>query len=495
MAPEKKTPAIMLQGTASNAGKSLLCAGICRALRNQGIRVAPFKAQNMSLNSFVTPDGGEIGRAQALQARACGLEPDVRMNPVLLKPNTQTGSQVLVLGKPVGNMEARTYYTHKQKLFSSVAASYDALAQECDVIVLEGAGSPAEVNLKAHDIVNMRMAAYAQAEVLLVADIDRGGAFAALVGTMACLEPDEQARVRGLILNKFRGDASLLQEALEFTTDRTGKPFYGIMPHLGNHGLPEEDSVSFKEGHDDATGKEQQRVVLACLDFPRISNFTDLDALRLEPDVEIRLIRGLGDLEVPPDAVLLPGSKSTMADLAWLRANGLDMRILELAGNGVEIVGVCGGLQMLGQRLLDPDGVESDLTECPGLGLLALDTALAGSKILEQSSLLHLRSGIEVRGYEIHHGESRIADALNTEAAFDKAGWQNRTGAVWGTYLHGLFDTDTFRRWWINELRVRKGFEPRANGVAYSIEPALDSLARAIREHLDWQGICALLGI
>ncbi len=490
-----KTPAIMLQGTASNAGKSLLCAGICRALRDQGVRVAPFKAQNMSLNSFVTPDGAEIGRAQALQARACGLEPDARMNPVLLKPNSLTGSQVLVLGKPVANMEAREYYAHKQKLFSAVSTAYDTLASEYDVIVLEGAGSPAEVNLKAHDIVNMRMAAYARAEVLLVTDIDRGGAFAALVGTMACLEPDEQAMIRGFILNKFRGDASLLQDALDFTTDRTGKPFYGIMPHLGNHGLPEEDSVSFKEGRCAATDKEPQRVVVACLDFPRISNFTDLDALLLEPDVEIRLVRALRDLEVPPDAVLLPGSKSTMADLAWLRGNGLETRILEFAGRGVEIVGICGGLQMLGQRILDPDCVESERTECPGLGLIALDTVLAGNKTLEQSTLRHLRSGCEVRGYEIHHGESRIADTRATESAFDRAGWQNQEGNVWGTYLHGLFDTDAFRRWWINELRVRKGFEPRAGGVSYSIEPGLDSLARAIREHLDWQGICALLGL
>lgn len=485
----------MLQGTASNAGKSLLCAGLCRALRNEGVRVAPFKAQNMSLNSFVTPDGAEIGRAQALQARACGLEPDAGMNPVLLKPNSQTGSQVLVLGKPVANMKAREYYERKQSLFASVCDAYDTLARSYDVLVLEGAGSPAEVNLKAHDIVNMRMAAYARAEVLLVADIDRGGAFAALIGTMECLEPDEKALVRGFILNKFRGDASLLEDALEFTTERTGKPFYGIMPHLGNHGLPEEDSVSFKEGTPDASGKDPQRVVVACLDFPRISNFTDLDALRQETDVEIHLVRQLDDLAERPDAVLLPGSKSTMADLAWMRTCGLDVRIRELAAQGMEVAGICGGLQMLGRRILDPHGLESGLKECSGLELLALETVLAGAKTLEQTTLRHLRSGYEVRGYEIHHGGSRIVDDAHTAAAFDKAGWQNSAGNVWGTYLHGLFDTDAFRRWWINRLRQRKGFAPRATGARYCIEPALDSLAEAVREHLDWQAVRALLGL
>ena len=339
------------------------------------------------------------------------------------------------------------------------------------------------------------MAAYARAKVLLVTDIDRGGAFAALIGTMECLEPDEKALVQGFILNKFRGDPSLLQEALDFTTARTHKPFYGIMPHLGNHGLPEEDSVSFKESSGSVSGKDPQRVVIACLDLPRISNFTDLDALRLEPDVEIRLVRGPDDLAERPDAVLLPGSKSTMADLDWVRRLGLDRRIIELAAQGVEIVGICGGLQMLGERVLDPQGVESDLKECPGLGLLSLDTSLAGTKTLEQSTLRHLRSGEEVRGYEIHHGESRIVDSTRTEPAFSKAGWQNSQGTVWGTYLHGLFDTDAFRRWWINTLRQRKGLSPKESGVHYSIETALDSLAEAVREHLDWQGIRALLGL
>ncbi len=493
-------PAIMFQGTSSNAGKSVLAAGFCRMLLQDGYRPAPFKSQNMSLNSYVTLDGGEMGRAQVTQAQACGLEPDVRMNPVLLKPSSDVGSQVLVMGRPVGVMRVREYVEYKPRAFDAARKAYDELAAEHDVMVLEGAGSPAEINLKAHDIVNMRMAEYAGAHVLLVGDIDRGGVFASLVGTMELLDQWERDLVAGFVLNRFRGDPSLLDPALEMTTARTGKPFVGVVPHVVDLGLPEEDSVSFKQGLTASSREGEVRVVL--VDLPHISNFTDIDALASEPDVRCDVARTPRDLEgPPPDAVILPGSKNTIQDLLRLRESGIADRVLEFARTGTcEIVGICGGLQMLGKHLADPLGLESAEKQVPGLGLLPLRTELGRDKVLTRTTATHRPSGLTVRGYEIHHGSTRLLQELEGSGSpflVDEAGNPvgYASGLIWGTYLHGVFDDDVFRRWFVNRLRERKGKPPLGRSSSFSMEPALDRLADTMRANMDWKTVYSLLGL
>ena len=478
----------------------LLCAALCRILLQDGYAVAPFKAQNMSLNSFVDREGRELGRAQATQARACRLDPDARMNPVLLKPNSDTGSQVILLGRPVGSMNVAEYVQAKPALFQAAAAAYDELAEEHEVMVLEGAGSPAEINLKAHDIVNMRMAEHAGARVLLAGDIDRGGVFAALAGTMDLLAEWERGLVAGFVLNKFRGDPSLLAPALDALTRRTGRPFLGTVPFLPGLGLPEEDSVSFKNGVLDQGPAPERVVDVAFLDLPHVSNFTDLDALAGEPDARVRVVRRAADLG-QPHALILPGSKNVPGDLAHLRASGLADAVLALAAAGrTELVGLCGGLQMLGLSIADPHGLESGGETVPGLGLLAVDTALAADKTLTQARAVHLESGLELYGYEIHHGLTRPRDGAAADAGrrADGAaiGYAAPGGLVWGTYLHGAFDADPFRRWFLDRLRVRAGL-PALGGVqaAFDLEPALDRLADAVRASLDLGRIRALLGL
>jgi len=412
--PQRPTPALMLQGTTSNAGKSVLTAGICRLLARRGWNVAPFKAQNMSLNSGVTPDGAEMGRAQILQARACRLAPDVRMNPVLLKPTSDLGSQVIVLGRPVGVMRVREYIAYKPTAAAAVREAYASLAAGRDAMVIEGAGSPAEVNLKAHDIVNMAVARLAAAKVLLVADIDRGGAYAALAGTMDCLTEAERGLVAGYVLNRFRGDASLLAPANDFLRELTGLDVLGVVPHIEDLGLPEEDSVSFKEGAvlADAPPTDPDRLDIVLLDLPHVSNGTDADALTVEPDVTVRRVRRAEELG-RPDAIIVPGSRNTLGDLAALRAGGLADALAEaLAAGRTEIVGICAGLQMLGQRVDDPLGLESDRRQEAGLGMLPVVTALAAEKTLAVTEAVHVPSGLPLVGYEIHHGRSRAtADA------------------------------------------------------------------------------------
>ena len=515
------TPAIMIQGTCSNAGKSLLVAALCRILAEDGYNPAPFKAQNMALNSFVTEDGREIGRAQALQATACGRSPDSRMNPVLLKPSSDTGSQVLVMGRPVGHMRVQQYIAYKPTAWQAARDAYDSLAAEAGVMVIEGAGSPAEINLKAHDMVNMAMARHAQAPVLLVADIDRGGAFAALVGTMALLDQDEQAMVAGLVLNKFRGDASLLAPALDFTSARTGKDFLGVLPWLPGLNLPEEDSVSFRlygldnaHAHGaDTRSAHAPRLDIALIDLPHISNITDVDPLRGESDVALRLVRHVRELG-QPDMIILPGSKNTAGDLRHLQENGLAEAIADEAQrpDGARVLGICGGLQMLGESLGDPHGLESsDRVSLPGLGLLALHTELAPQKTLRQCRALDT-GGRNVCGYEIHHGVT-VASAAACRVALDDTatapcpalpclhdaqnravvGWTSANGRVWGTYLHGVLDEDSFRRHMLNDLRRRKGWEEVAEGTAYTLAPGLEKLARAVRENLDMAKVYALL--
>lgn len=498
--PRRKTPAIMFQGTGSNAGKSVLTAAMCRILHQDGYDVAPFKAQNMSLNSFVTRQGGEMGRAQVVQAQACRLEPDVCMNPILLKPNSDTGSQVILKGKVCGSMHFSEYTDRRQTMFEVVKESYDSLAAKHQVIVLEGAGSPAEINLKDRDIVNMNMARYADAPVLLVGDIDRGGVFASFVGTMELLCESERRQVAGFVINRFRGDQSFLTSALEYTLRHTGKPVLGIVPYLAQLGLPEEDSVSFKSGGFRQEMTAVDRVDVAVIDLPHISNFTDFDALSIEPDVHLRIVRSADELG-KPDALILPGSKNVLSDLDYLRHGGFAERIASLASNDCcEIVGICGGFQLLGRRISDPHAVESDGISRPGLGLLPIETVLAPQKITVQTRARHIPSRRELVGYEIHHGcTNALDDSLEIivrNSEDEMLGGSVHQGRVWGTYLHGVFDGDEFRRFFVDGLRRRRGWSAEGRIlVRYNLEPALDRLADVVRKAFDIKAIYRRIGL
>jgi adenosylcobyric acid synthase len=495
---KRPKPAIMFQGTSSNAGKSVLTAALCRILFEEGYCVAPFKAQNMSLNSFVTRTGGEMGRAQVVQAQACRLEPDVRMNPVLLKPSSDTGSQVIVMGEPIGNMDVDTYVEYKSKAFQASREAFDSLSQDYDVLVLEGAGSPGEVNLKSHDIVNMKMAQYASAPVLLVGDIDRGGVFASFVGTMEVLAEWERRMVAGFVVNRFRGQEDLLRSAFDYTEHHTGKPVLGTVPFIQPLGLPEEDSVTFKSGFFDDTSPSEESVEIAVIDLPHISNFTDFDAFRVEPDVRLRVIRSTDDLN-EPDAIILPGSKNVIGDLEHLRQSGLDRRIHELASAGrTELVGVCGGFQMIGRLIADPHHIESEAASIEGLGFLGLTTVMAPQKTLMRTTAVHVESGEEVQGYEIHHG---VTDSGEAEAIFRRddgelIGAGSPDGKCWGAYIHGVFDSDSFRRWFVDRLRVRRGLPAmgRVRG-SYDLEPAFDRLADVVRQSLRIEEVFRLMGL
>ncbi|WP_241159420.1 MULTISPECIES: cobyric acid synthase [unclassified Desulfovibrio] len=511
-----RVPALMVQGTCSDAGKSLIAAALCRLFARRGLKVAPFKAQNMALNSFVTLKGEELGRAQALQAAACGLEPDARMNPVLLKPVSDQGSQVIVLGRPVGMMRVRDYIIYKRKAWGAVRRAWAELSEGRDLMVLEGAGSPAEINLRRHDIVNMRMAAHAGAKVLLVADIDRGGAFAALAGTMALLGRADRARVAGFALNRFRGDASLLAPAMEAVSRRTRRPFFGVIPMIPGLRLPEEDSVSFKLGRSPGMGTGQEPAApglldAALIDLPHISNVTDCDALRAEPGLRLRAVRRPEELGRPQLAIL-PGSRNSMADMAFLRASGLAdalrahaLKCLE-AGRGA-VVGICGGLQLLGERIHDPLGLEAGKNgerTVAGLGLLPLVTELAPGKTLRRAEGTALPTvageALPVAGYEIHHGvsESRGAQVIMRNREGAPLGWGRldggNTARIWGTYLHGVFDSDSFRHALLGRLRREAGLAPVA-GAVWDLGPELDRVADVVAASLDMAAIDALLGL
>lgn len=504
----KKSPrraaALMLQGTGSNVGKSILTAALCRILKQDGINVAPFKAQNMALNSYVTSDGGEIGRAQALQAQAAQIVADTRMNPVLLKPTSDKGSQVIIHGKPVAHMDFRDYTVYKAKAFLEVQSSYDSLSSEYQAIILEGAGSAAEVNLKKNDIVNMRMAQYARAKVLLVGNIDYGGIFGAFVGTMETLAEWERNLVAGFIINRFRGIKDLLQPGVQYLEDHSGKKVFGIVPYLKNLGLPEEDSMEFKSGNLSDETPLSGRIDIALIDMPRISNHTDVDALRVEKDVRVRLVRKPQDLLLNvnrPDVVIIGGSKNVSADLQYLKESGIAERLLTLSEDGkTEIVGICGGYQMLGERLLDPFHVETDQEISEGLGLLPLVTQLEKEKMLAQCQGLHLSSGKMVKGYEIHHGTSHATSDV-IEIVVERSdglqlGYGNKEQTIWGTYMHGIFDDDEFRRWFIDKIRIRKGKTPLEKVQSqYDLEKGLDLLAKNVRESLDMNRLYQLMRI
>ncbi len=494
---KKKTPALMLQGTCSNAGKSILTAAFCRILLQDGYQAAPFKAQNMALNSGVTADGLEMGRAQILQAEACRLDPDVRMNPILLKPSSETGSQVIVSGKPVGNMRVREYFSRKRELFETVKASYDSLSSEVDAMILEGAGSPGEINLKKSDIVNMRMAEYAQAPVLLVGDIDRGGVYASFLGTYGTFEPWERDLLKGFIVNKFRGDPSLLSSAHEDMLRYTGKPVVGVVDYLKDLILPEEDSVNFSWIH--PVPKLDQTIDCVLIAFPHISNFTDFTPLELEADVILRKIHSAEEFG-NPDLILLPGSKSVASDMEFLRETHLDEKILQAASQGTSIAGICGGMQLMGLLVQDPYGIESAPgAETAGLGLLPLVTQLQKEKILRQT-VLEFRHHL-LRGYEIHHGESSLnGKAISAEDCMtgpDGRLLGIQKSHLFACYLHGIFDDDAFRRIFLNEVRLRSGLQalPGDRTASYNPEISLNRLADHVRERINMKQIYRWMGL
>ncbi len=490
---------IMIQGTMSNVGKSLITAGLCRIFLQDGYRVAPFKSQNMALNSYITKDGLEIGRAQAVQAEAAGVEPVAAMNPILLKPVTDMGSQVIVNGRVMGNMRAADYFRRKKEFIPVIRSAYESLAASHDIIVIEGAGSPAEINLKQDDIVNMGMAEIADAPVLLVGDIDRGGVFAQMVGTVMLLEPEERERIRGLIINKFRGDRALLAPGLSMLEERCGKPVLGVVPYL-DVSLEEEDSL----GDSLRQYRMEKELDVAVIRLPRISNYTDFQALSMEPLVSVRYVSSVRELGTP-DLVVLPGTKSTISDMNWLRESGLAAALLRLAAMPQEhaplIFGICGGYQMLGRTISDPEGVEGG-GSVSGLDLLPVETCLQAAKTTRQvqGKTLALRgafealSGQPVGGYEIHMGQTILYGDGFLELSGEN-GVPLREGCVQGgvagTYLHGIFDGDDFRGALVRLLCGRKGLNPEENRQDYTAfkQREYDRLAACLRESLDLERI------
>ena len=486
----KKKPALMIQGTCSNAGKSVLAAAFCRILLQDGFSAAPFKAQNMSLNSAVTPDGGEIGRAQALQAEACRIDPDVRMNPILLKPNSELGSQVILLGKAIGNFKVRDYFARKKDLWNQVKEAYDSLSSGHDCMVLEGAGSPGEINLKSTDVVNMRMAQYAQSPVILAGDIDRGGVYASFIGTYATFEPWERELLYGFAVNKFRGDPSLLADAHEYVRRMTGKEVLGVFDYLPDLDLPEEDSVGFGFGPE--VKKRPDSLDFAVIHLGHIANFTDLAPLDREPDVKLRIVRSGNELG-SPDAILLPGSKGVSDDLAGMKRNGLFDAV---KNSSAFLIGICGGMQMLGETLLDPEGIESEAAEVPGFGKLPLTTIMRRKKLLRHSCS-ETSGGLPVRGYEIHHGETACIrkDGLFVMHSEDGREIGYETEGILATYLHGIFDEDVFRRHFLNALRRRKGWLDLPQQTEYGFEKALNRLADHVRSRIDLKKLYRKMGL
>lgn len=495
--------AIMVQGTMSNAGKSLLAAGLCRIFKQDGYRVAPFKSQNMALNSFITQEGLEMGRAQVMQAEAAGISPSVKMNPILLKPTNDVGSQVIVNGEVLGTMSAREYFRYKRQLFPKVMEAYEALAAENDIIVIEGAGSPAEINLKEDDIVNMGMAKRAKAPVLLVGDIDRGGVFAQLIGTVMLLDDDERAMVKGLIVNKFRGDKTILDPGIAMLEEKSKIPVVGVAPYLD---IQVEDEDSLTERFE---GNSQVGLIdLAVIRLPRISNFTDFNPLESIPGVSLRYVRHTRELG-NPDVIFLPGTKNTMEDLLWMRQNGLEAAILKEAAKGKVIFGICGGYQMLGETLSDPCHVEAG-GQIKGMGLLPMDTVFEKTKtrtrvqghFLDLPGVLGSLSGAPLEGYEIHMGTStpREGASLATEI-LDQVSQERKqdglcTDHVYGTYVHGIFDREEVSKGLIQALGQSKGVDvTEMTGLDFAAfkESQYDILAEGLRKHLDMKKIYEIL--
>ncbi|MFC0342101.1 cobyric acid synthase [Paracoccus niistensis] len=467
----------MLQGTGSNVGKSLLVAGLCRAAVRRGLTVRPFKPQNMSNNAAVTVDGGEIGRAQALQALACGVEPHTDMNPVLLKPETDIGAQVIVQGKRRATLKARDYARLKPELMAPVLESFERLKAQGDLVIVEGAGSPAEINLRHGDIANMGFAAAADVPVVLIGDIDRGGVIAQLVGSRVVLDPEDAERIKGFIVNRFRGDPSLFDDGYRMIAERTGWQGFGVLPWFAKAALlPAEDALDLQPFGDGG-------IRIACLALPRIANFDDLDPLKMHPGVRLEMVRP--GQPIPGDAavVIIPGSKSTRADLAFLRAQSWDIDLKAHYRRGGRILGICGGFQMLGRSIADPHGIEGEAGETEGLGYLDVQTVLAPDKRLTRVTAVHAATGLEVGGYEIHLGRTEGIDCLRPFAHIHDSpdGARSRDGRIEGTYLHGLFTSDPVRNAWLQGL----GVSTCVFSYAAEIEAVLDELALHLEAHLD----------
>lgn len=493
---------IMVQGTMSNAGKSLLVAGLCRIFKQDGYRVAPFKSQNMALNSFITGEGLEMGRAQVMQAEAAGMEPSVLMNPILLKPTNHIGSQVIVNGKVLGNMSARDYFAYKKQLVPDILHAFSELEKRADIIVIEGAGSPAEINLKENDIVNMGMAKMVDAPVLLTGDIDRGGVFAQLLGTIMLLEPEEKQRVRGLIINKFRGDKSILDPGVVMLEERGGIPVVGVVPYM-ELSLADEDSLSPR------FDRRQEKVIdIAVIKYPRISNFTDFDVFEQMEEVSVRYVDNMRELH-HPDMIILPGSKNTMADLRWMRENGLEAMVKKKAED-IPVIGICGGYQMLGEAICDPDEVEEG-GQMQGMGLLPVSTSLQPEKTRTQvegnflplQGILQPLSGNSFSGYEIHMGKTtnccikkqnspivrmKVQGCWKEEGTFQ--------GNVYGTYVHGIFDHAQTAGRMVEILAKKKGVLVDTSSLmdykAYE-QLQYDKLAAGLRDSLDMPQIYGML--
>ena len=477
--------ALMIQGAGSNVGKSLIVAGLCRAARLRGLSVAPFKPQNMSNNAAVTVDGGEIGRAQALQALACGLEPTTDMNPVLLKPETEVGSQVVVQGKRLATVKARDYAALKPSLLVPVLEGFRRLSAAHDLVIVEGAGSPAEVNLRSGDIANMGFARGAGVPVVLVGDIDRGGVIAQMVGTKAVLDPADADMIKGFLINKFRGDPRLFDGGYRMIADRTGWPGFGVLPYFPQAWrLPAEDALDIASSP--ATGG----LKIACLTLSRIANFDDLDPLKAEPGLEVVMVRAGEALPADAALVIIPGSKSTRGDLAYLRAQGWDIDLYAHHRRGGRILGICGGYQMLGRTVADPDGMEGAAGETAGLGLLDISTVMTGDKRLTRTAATHAVSGLAISAYEIHIGRSDGPDCARPFARIDGRGEgaTSADGQVMGSYLHGMFSDDAFRAAFLRDLGVDAA--PRSHAAA--IEATLNQLAAHLEAHLDVAGLFAL---
>lgn len=510
-----KAKSLMFLGTGSDVGKSVLAAAFCRILKQDGFRVAPFKAQNMALNSYITPEGGEMGRAQVVQAEAAGIEPHVDMNPVLLKPTSQMGSQVIVKGKSIGNLSARDYYEYKTNLVPIVRECFERLSSQYDVIVLEGAGSAVELNLKEHDLVNLSMAEMADARCILVGDIDRGGIFAALLGSYMLMTPREQERIMGFMVNKLRGDPQLFTSGIEILESRSSRPVLGVIPHFNHIALQEEDSVALQRRMQQAVKKVSENgLAIGVVRLPFISNYTDFDCFEQEAGVDLIYFDRPAEV-FHFDAVILPGSKNTLEDLDFLKKSGLSDAILAFYKGGGTVVGLCGGYQMMGLCVQDPHGVESGLREVTGLGLLEMETEMYLEKITSQIEALPVATDCwmgsaqgPLSGYEIHMGRSvsrgaaqplfHITRRDGREADF-LDGLTQPDGRVWGTYIHGIFDNDDFRRKFIEEVRRRSGKATVAVSANFSYrrwkETQYDLLAEHVRKYTDINRIYRELGI
>ena len=495
---------IMIQGTMSNAGKSLVTAGLCRVFKQDGYKVAPFKSQNMALNSFITKEGLEMGRAQVMQAEACGIEPSVNMNPILLKPTNDVGSQVIVNGEVLGNMSARDYYKKKTELIPHIMEAYNNLAKEYDIIVMEGAGSPAEINLKENDIVNMGMAKLVNSPVLLVGDIDRGGVFASIAGTLMLLDEDERKMIKGTIINKFRGDVNILKPGLDMIEEITKTPVVGVVPYM-ELDIDDEDSLSERFNNKGTV----DLIDIAVIRLPRISNFTDFNTFEYIPGVSLRYVKSVRELK-DPDMIILPGTKNTMEDLKWLRESGLEAQILKQAAKGKVIFGICGGYQMLGMELSDPFNVESGGTMA-GMGLLPTKTVFEKEKVRtrvsgnfnEVSGILAELSYVEFEGYEIHMGQTTYdfneeelttIDNVNGEDIIKNDGLYKEN--IYGSYIHGIFDKEEVSKAIVESLCIHKGIDYSSIStvdIEKYKEEQYDKLAEGIRNSLDMKAIYKIL--